>query len=391
MFSLKCSFQENSLDVTFNTVLFFLAFMPLGLYQQIVNIFEAPVKIIMIQIFLVSILLLRCKKISISVFSSRTFLLLIYFVLICFFSSIYYFNDLNNYNLVKLKSLIVISINILLMSIVPISDREIRGLISLIKAYSVFVAIIALLFYQIDNSRLVLASMNPIWLSRCILPGIIIICMDFFSSGRINITSLVAMIIIGWCAFLTKSFGPIVALLVAMIIILYENYVRSVKRYDWHSLICALLTFVGLFLFIIWDFIDLDFSASFYYRKVMFEYVLDLNNISLTGIGFGNFYDLGFMASRFNYPHNVLIEAVLELGLIGGALLLLYFVRVFAMVKNYWSTNLKILWALAIYSVLLAMFSGDLTSGNLYMYLFPILVIKISYLQDNSDQFLSRK
>ncbi|MBQ4799519.1 hypothetical protein J8L73_10330 [Pseudoalteromonas sp. MMG006] len=363
-------------------VLIFLALFPIAFYQYVISsIGFGSVSIIQVSLLIFTLLLQ--KKMSLSGFKSKIFWTSILFLVFCTVSLL--LNPTSNpYSETKRGQLFLVLLNMLIPVLLIVNKEQIKTIVYFLVLYSFFISILALLLGRYENSRLVLWDMNPIWLGRLALFQFLWFVILF-----VRTKSFLYLLLCGiplFVVFKTSSIGPLLAVMLSLFFLIYcvhKTYKKFKIFYFIYRFFLQLkyLIFILLCIACYWFFTVSNFElpASFFYRKEMISNVFDFSNITLSGVGFGNFYVFGDYAAVFLYPHNIYAEAFLELGIIGLCLLILYTVKIFKLKKI--NDDYQIyLFVCTFYSFILALFSGDLMTGNVGIYVFPLLLIKYNYL-----------
>lgn len=212
------------------------------------------------------------------------------------------------------------------------------------------------------SKRLIIFEGNPIWLARAC--GISFLIHYHYWRDKKKVIHLVFCAISSLVLILTASEGPLFALIVTLVLsyILVQSYKRgfTIKAiiYGFVGLLCGLLLMhFGL---------PIDYGG----REILYR--MAINHITEDAYGHG----LGYFStiSPLKYPHNILLEIFLELGVVYFSIFVIYSVNAF---KSAFSKSLSfrgqynhLFTALLVYSFINANVSGDLTSPKLFYIIF---------------------
>lgn len=281
-----------------------------------------------------------------------------------------FWGDINDYTLYKTTVLLS------KFSILALVCNQIRGrddIISFLASLLFLYPLIAVLSYnaisgvqEVDiNSRVEVGAVNPIWLTRYLLEAFLIsalILRGKVISSSILILSLPLVLLAG-------SKGALLSLIITLLVYYYLNKRRLFIRV---VMLLFLLSIVGIFVFgflsepiqyyIVQRFFRIVPDGTSqglldHSRGVMWPYVISYMNshesLYLTGLGFGNFGEVYGVYGERLYPHNIILEVLVELGVVG---LLLFFLFVFKFLNL---KNNNIPGAIGLYYFINAQFSGD--------------------------------
>lgn len=189
-------------------------------------------------------------------------------------------------------------------------------------------------YYVFRDDRLKTLGLNPIWTARHAGLGIVVL-LGLHAMGRLRaVVSIPALVLLGWVFLRTGSRGPLVALGVTLFywVLTTPRTRRSpgLTRALWAGVSVAVFGAIvmvqrtaGLF--------AAGRRVSNLVRERLLEVSVDaLSGVSLRGLGTGGFPSLFRLPDDRYYPHNILLEVLLEGGLIGMALFLLFLAVVLA-------------------------------------------------------------
>ncbi len=223
---------------------------------------------------------------------------------------------------------------------------------------------------------------NRIWVCRLYGVGIIAasFCWHTSDNYKKKYYLLAGLLFLVFIILLGKR-GPILSLIIVFGL-MYLFRKKTLFKKDMYIFIPIIL--FTLFFILYWkEFFEIlsDFvgtagnrQISVLYRVQMIQlFTKVLNSITMTGLGAGSFSKLSVGQDLRWYPHNIFIETLLEIGIIGGIILVLiiYFqLKEFLELRRTYIDNSRIyeviLHSVSIfyYGLLNAQFSGDLFSNR---------------------------
>lgn len=263
------------------------------------------------------------------------------------------------------KVLIIFAFCVLLPIILIRSERHLRFFFRIYIFISlVVVAAAATQLGSLSQERLILGEDgNPIWLARA--AGFVVV---YFTLLYINkkvpfwLTAAcggISLLVV----FATGSRGPFLALLIALVLSILGRR-RGGYLFNGKLLLIggALgLAALGTALFAS-EWVDRVWSLEDSGRLGLYQLALEAIFAEPSGIGVGGFSTLGY----FDYPHNLMLETVVELGWLAGGVAvigLVYCWKRLVRIK-FISIETQILYALFIYAFVNSMFSGDMASAK---------------------------
>lgn len=370
---MKVGFQAYDSLVVF-LLLFFLYF---SYFSNFLNINAGKTSLIqsVALIMLLSICLLKLNSIK---FSKLIILILlvIFLISVYFFSNLSFIDKSNFDKTYKFFSLLFFSGYIGIFLIYIDKKKLNYGIFNLSTIF-----VLLNLFWANESSsgtsRLVLGDMNPIWNARligiCLLYSLIEIM--FFKKRSFKI--LILALISAYTIFKTGSRGPIVGIVISLAFIYIFFSLNSFKKIlnNLGFIIFSIISYTYLILYTnILDNLDLlDLSSG---RVELYRIAIKLFIKHPLGSGLGGFGNV-IRIDGLSYPHNIFLESLAETGFVFTILLfsiiLLSTKRAIYITKNN-PSNLIFIFAILIYSIVNAMFSGDLTSPKeMYIIMFLFL------------------
>jgi hypothetical protein len=189
-------------------------------------------------------------------------------------------------------------------------------------------------YYVFRDNRLCTLGMNPIWTARHAGLGIVAI-LGLHAMGRLRlVVSVPALALLSWVVLRPGSRGPLIAIAVTL------GYwaLTATRTRRSPGLTRALWVGAGLAVFGAIAVVQRTaglFAAgrrvSNLVRTRLLEVSMDaLSTVSPLGLGTGGFPSLFRLPDDRYYPHNIFLEVLLESGIIGLVLFLLFLALVFA-------------------------------------------------------------
>lgn len=309
-----------------------------------------------------------------------------------------YVSPSKHYGEIKLKE-ITISI---FLSIVPfLFNYNLNQFKRFINFYLLFLFIFLILMFIkspptniFSNERLEIGNINPIWTGRIL--GETTIIVSYLLQRKLKFFKYLLITVFILNIISTGSKGPLFSLILSIFLVHLLRYRFKIKKNIFlKNYIKAMLAICGLFLFfkyivlnlfnnefLIDRFIISNSESSYGSRSRTYLFALALDYFMykpIFGNGLGSF---GFLLNGYDvreYPHNILLETLSEMGLIGLFLLLIPVVltikKYIKYIKYYHNdTYLSLLMTLFIYYFFNSLVSGDLAFYNSKFYLFMIFM-----------------
>lgn len=331
------------------------------------------------------------KNIELSKLNLMGIFLLCLFLFSFLFSYIYSPASGSEYGVWKIRQFLILAFipAILILIVGKIKDKEMEVIERFIAFTSIVTALVVLynaytagglsLFQSDWFERQTIGEMNPIWLSRFLGLGLLVLQSPRFEKKPLLV--LVTSILLIVASLMTGS--KTVLYFTIPIIILYRLISGGITK----KLIINLVIFSGM-ASVVWWFINSINSQAFSNRfslqsgtigqretlyQTSFESFMQSNGFNmLFGNGGGTIgASLGYGFVR-EYPHNLLIEVLYELGLFGFLTfisIVLLAIIVFIRGKRNW-----LFFAFVIH-FLFSLTSGDLASNDLVFVMFALYLI----------------
>lgn len=311
----------------------------------------------------------------------------------------------------KLIEFILVMYLAFMSSFLFYSETEIKKYYKYLLTFNLIILFLMLFFNEISNfaiDRTTIGTINPIWLARFL--GEIIILLIFLIKKRIFLVFkyiLIALLIIG--IIFTGSKGPLFSLILAFLIVnisyLKKNVSIQKLLKGYFKILFVILCLIFFVKEVVLDLFSIDYlkerfviensegsygdHSRFNMFKHAFEYFI---NQPLLGNGIGSFgYLFNGYDTRF-YPHNIILEIMCELGIIGLTLFII------PIIKSLWKSHkylkyeqndyyIKITITLLIYYFLNSLVSGDLGFSNMRLFLYIGLINHIYVLNTHKYKY----
>jgi O-antigen ligase len=284
----------------------------------------------------------------------------------------------------------------------PLTNKDLRYIGYAILTGVSFLVIVSIYYFDISQFRFYLPGvMQPLVISRFVGAGTIILIfkvLDLEQRRRMvsrvfySFMALLCILLI----FATGSRGPAIYVIAGVLVTLFiNNKIFSRKKLITYSLITlvvsSMIVLVGVeiglpgfnriaTLFPWLNIFDPHSTQSSIYRLQGYEQAfIGFFNNNFMAIGTGSFDAI----SRFEYPHNIILEVMVELGVIALiALSVLYYnsYKKILQIKNIVNENNLIFVGLFIFAFLDSMTSGDIAKNHLF-FVFTAILLNISYFQ----------
>ncbi|TQS71165.1 O-antigen ligase family protein [Ornithinibacillus gellani] len=324
---------------------------------------------------------------SINVFVITLFMVYIYISYSYLSFDYIYAND-------KIKHVLLIFLFTLVPLMVNFNNKYLYRFFYIIFLFNSVYIILFLIMYQdiilssaFTGERLGTEEINSIWLARVLGENILIT----FVILKKKVMKIALILFQLFLIILTGSKGPLLGLFIIFVLYNISN-LKFKMKFSYKKIFTTFIKIsfyfivFAVFMFLVFKFIGLEYiysrlsSEDTYAQnsriyRYLFSFDLIQNNL-LFGIGFGNwgYYFTGGVFGR-NYPHNIIIETIVELGII-GAIPLFYLLyqgmkRFLSYMKNLFNSNvINLIPLLFIYFLFNSLLSGDLGLSNVEMFIF---------------------
>jgi len=331
------------------------------------------------------------KNIKINIFNKTNLVLLAFFIFI-FISN--FWSKSPVYGLFKTQGfLLTVIIPAFAINILMKDNNLLNKVINVALIFSVIGSIL-LLYNNIENlfsGRTSIDGVNTIWISRYIGVGFVIL-YSRIRQYKTTLFNIFLIILLGISMIINGSRGPILSLFLTIYIFELITFYHS-KRKDRNFIYITLVTIIIIIsLFIFQEQIS-RFNIEFLKSDTNVSERINNYNISLNAIkdkffighGIGGFSYIFKNIDDRIYPHNMILEIFVELGLIGISFLIYLIVHSFK-VLNYKKEN-KIIFScfsILIYYFINSMFSGDLFGNSSF---FIVLIILNVYIDNKETKY----
>lgn len=364
-----------------NTV-YLLALTILGpsffsVFWGVLNV-SIPTEISIYLIVLTGLLLINFKNnyYKISIFNREELIVTIFLVIIILFYVIFTISNSYVYEkLILFVYLIVVKISVLSMFNYRVILTNFNSLLLILKRFSLFILLMYFVLFHLgfthyfgnETREFLFGIENPIWFSRFLVDLLFITIFNIFLEKKIRIVELIIILLGISLLFESGSRGPFLSLFFVLILS-FINFFPEKKKMLFFISIIAGLSIAPIIISTIMNFNIYSIYARLHSYQASLDYILE----NPFGYGFGSFGTLYSGADIRDYPHNILIEFFVELGIIG---FITFIVLIYYGLKSHFKNN--IFYYLFMISLINAQFSGDINSnGFLFAYLFLSLMCK---------------
>lgn len=211
----------------------------------------------------------------------------------------------------------------------------------------------------------IIGMRNAIWFSRfvgfLVLANIIVI----YRERKIASLDVIILLLAAYLMIRSGSRGPILSILLVVIFMMFP---KMKTRYKLFSLLVVLILYEAFVAYSSRNILgDEDYSGIA--RIEMYNKVFDIKSISLKGTGIGGFSQFMNGVDVLSYPHNIILETYVEIGLIGISLFMLLLIALFRKMD----LN-SVSFMFCLYFFFNALVSGDI-NGNNYFFIFAALIL----------------
>ncbi len=335
--------------------------------------------------------------------TKKHLILYLLFCLIALISLIYLPNK--NYGVNKFVEFITTSFLIIFMSILTIdSNDSFYKTMNAIANIAIIVGIITvILVYLETGSILVRLSTTKatdieimgvnfavsIWFGRRMGIGFFaMLFLTMLNRSKKNIFKTIILLIL---VILSISRGPIFSMIITFLLIVCLN-VNRIYGYRKKYRKLLIITIICLNLLIVFIFINAESMISRLFsindenvaeRLAMYDFSIKLIRTNILGYGMGSFYYLS--SGIHEYPHNILLEILFELGIQGVTIFVIGIIisikRYYQLIRRYdnlyFNSYLNFSFSVLLFAILNAQFSGDIVS-NEYVWFGLILISRCS-------------
>jgi len=377
-------------------ILFVAAMLAIGkLYDERLEIFEFNFSIVLSSLFIILSIPLFASIKKIHINSSRTYLFA--FLGLIFLSPILWFlYGFTEYGLDKYINFAFVVIPLTLISS-RFNYNDVRRLVIILLYFVLFLAILGSIIVTTSTDRLSVLGGGPIVFSRWMIIGVIIIF--FFKKRNFKNNILIAGLFI--LSIAAGSRGPVLSFLLTVFIFFILNFQNIFLKFIFISFILLnfLFVFDGLNIkeigkterLITKDNTSKNARLTFAVRS------LELLSIYPMGVGIGNWQEYSnqtkpYHLLKHDYPHNLILEIFVELGFLGGIILLILLLKslyftFFRMFKYHKEDSIySLLFYLQLFLLFNSFFSGDLNDSRLLFVIISISLISKPLLKNRINE-----
>ena len=287
------------------------------------------------------------------------------------------------------EKLILIIYNVLTPSLiliyilkkVPNPQIAINQFVRLATKYSEVILFLFSIFFilgfkdtAIDGRVFLQGFPDPIWASRYSCMLVIFVFYNIHKNGnKGNFFTIVTIFMSLYMIFKGDSRGPLLSSIICLFF-MYSKYLSLRQRF--------LIVVITVLLILLYTLISPRISSggsdySTLTRLAMLEQFLDTNFNILRGVGLGSWMMLTTGEDILSYPHNMLVETIVEIGMPGLFLLSYLIIRYFN------KRNDSVVFYVCLFFLINAQVSGDVTSNSTF---FLFLVLSLSYHAPNCKE-----
>lgn len=255
--------------------------------------------------------------------------------------------------------------------------------------YLFFMTIVSILLFMlfkqvgVDGRPILPGMENPIWVGRH-FGGLFIALLYFSFEIRNNsrfLINLVFSALLVYIFFMVGSRAVIISTIIVFIIFITNKVQLTSTKKNIFGFIVVVLVFYGLYYFYIY-LLESNTHQSLFARLELLQLLNFTDLLTVHGNGLGSWGPTILGLQERHYPHNILVEILFELGILG----MIFSIYVFRYLFN-WKT-LYLSNYLAFYFFLLSMSSGDIPGNN---FLFLSIFLVYYYHRKNYDSIFYKR
>lgn len=335
-------------------------------------------------VFLFSTFMMLESRLKMIMPLSFLILLLILFVFIELFS--YQFRFFNFYDFDKIKNfLLIVLVSMFIASYYSIRPLALNELSKSLAIFAFFISILMFITFKGNTSvdRLGQEGANPIWIAR--ISGVAILysfLMLYWRKGNF-LFYIIMCLGSSLVMFLASSRGPLISTILCILLFLMFNekvtFKVFFKYFKYVFLVLASLFFMpATFTDRFTRLADGNFDNNDLSRFELLSLAGQLFNEQIFGRGIGSFS----LYSYFPYPHNLVMEYAVELGivflLVFIALAVFVCINSLKLLKGQQNKGVVFFILFMFFSFINSMFSGDMISPKeFYISFFTLLLISL--------------
>lgn len=298
----------------------------------------------------------------------------------------------------KLVEFIIIAVVCILIFMYELNRDDIKKIIEIFFIINSILFVILLIRYSNHwlyrmsiGWRISTKGLNATWLGRFLAETAV---MAFFALNNKTMKAIYNIILF-ILIVATGSKSVIIGLLVIYMILMYNSmkkFLEKRKKEERKKIILVVVAIsipiLSIALMVFLKYIPMDFimkrllSESSYGgagRTATYAKAIELFKLNpIFGCGIGNYF-YQYEVHKFTYPHNIILEFLTELGVVGGIFIVAFLYRLYrCILKIYRDEKVMFLILMALMYFINAMFSGNMTLSNFQFYIFSALIIKFS-------------
>lgn len=378
---------NNVLFITTVTILFFLLNAEY-IYNSLDKFYGMRNTLIIILVIIVFIY--GIKNFNHIYFNKNTIFIFLFFIYLSI-NWLYLTRELD-YGYTKFLGSLACFILFLFINIVRYDESKIKRFFILYLILELILIVFLFTYNGISsftlNSRLQLGEINTIWLSR--LFGEVLIIGLILMNKRLLIKYILMLIFI-LLMITTGSKGPLISFFISIIVVkLFSvnikkvNYNIIIKKY--FNIMFFLIALILFIKYVFFEMFDLNFLLSRFSLVSSEANYGEYSRINLAqsainyfvlnplfGNGLGSFAVMHSGYDIREYPHNIILELLSELGIIGLFLLMFPILNITISFLKRLKSGSEILIltsALFLFYMINSMFSGDLGFSNIKLFFF---------------------
>lgn len=335
-------------------------------------------------VLLFSIFMMVESRLKLLIPLSYLILLLVFFIFIELLS--YQFRVFNFYDFNKIKNFfLIILVSMFIASYYSIRPLALNELSKSLALFAFFISILMFIIFKGNTSvdRLGQEGANPIWIARIAGISILYSFLMLYWKNRNFIFYIIMCIVSCFVMFLASSRGPLISTVLCIFLFLIFNekvtFKVFFKYFKYFILILVSLFFMpAKFTDRFTRLVSGNFDNNDLSRFELLNLAGQLFSEQIFGRGIGSFS----LYSYFPYPHNLIMEYAVELGII---FLLLFFslvvfvyIKCLKLLKKQENKGIIFLILVMFFSFFNSMFSGDMISPKeFYISFFTLLLISL--------------
>ena len=375
-------------------ILLACAMLAIGrLYDERLEFFGINLSIILSITFLVfSIPLLFSIK-NIVIYSTKRFFYYFLLILIILPPILFLYFDYEDLGLIKYFNFIFIVVPLVIIVLETFKYNDVRIFFKILLGFIFLLSLIGFFAGDVTaTGRISALGGGPIVFARWMNIGLII--LFFIKQSSINKKSILLMLFFLVLSLAAGSRGPIFSLAITFAVYFFLNFQKVFLRVLFFSfLIASIAFFSGINTSILGigktERLVTKDNRSKNARMVFASRSFDLMSHYPLGVGLGNWQVYANKIKpthllKHQYPHNLVLEIFVELGIISGILFLILLLKIlfYNYKKMYLNKNNEhsfypLLFYLQFYLIINSFFSGSLNDSRLLFVIMAMILIEL--------------